>query len=315
MTVSGTVACQSGAAVTGIWIQSSNGGSGWAKRTARSGASWISDYTFAIKSGKASTSVELAVGCGGTPTTWASSNKVKLGTLAGSKSFSATCKDVKGKTAYSCSSWKSYSVMAATAKMSGPYLTNYAKKGTYAKAAKVKLACYTWGQSISGWAGTSNLWYRTSDGNYIADTNVNTGSNSAVTAACPRVSLATFVSDTRGKTWANAAGGFSGECVSLVSQYLWRVYGIKSGSWGNAVDYRSAGTGGNQLKAKGFAWSTNKSFKNGDILVWGSAPYGHIGIYYNGQVYDQNDGRHAPARTANYSGNVWASSYLGHWRK
>lgn len=129
-----------------------------------------------------------------------------------------------------------------------------------------------------------------------------------------------FVNATRGQTLANAQGGYAGECVSLVSQYLLRVWGITSGAWGNAVDYRSGGSGGNQLASRGFTWSTSQSFVNGDILVWGpdagagTGSAGHIGIWANGAVYDQNDGRHTPARTANYS-SFWSGGFLGRWRK
>lgn len=113
------------------------------------------------------------------------------------------------------------------------------------------------------------------------------------------------------------AGTYAGECVSLTSQYIWRVYGIKAAGsgWGDAIDYRSGGVTGNKLKSLGFKWSTNKSYKNGDILVWNSGDVGHVGIYHDGKVFDQNDSRHSPARTANYSGKPWTSGYLGRWSK
>ena len=132
--------------------------------------------------------------------------------------------------------------------------------------------------------------------------------------------ITNFVNATRGKTLANAQGTYPGECVSLVSQFLKQVWGITTGAWGNAIDYRSGGTGGNQLASRGFSWSASQSFKNGDVLVWGpsaaagTGAYGHIGIWYNGKVYDQNDARHSPARTAN-SSTFWSGGFLGRWRK
>jgi hypothetical protein len=129
-----------------------------------------------------------------------------------------------------------------------------------------------------------------------------------------------FVANTMGQQLANAQGTYSGECVSLVSQYLLQVYGVTTGAWGNAIDYQSGGSGGSHLVANGFSWSTDQSFANGDILVWGpnaqagTSSYGHVGIWYGGRVYDQNDGRHSPARTAGYS-TFWTGGYLGHWRK
>ena len=129
-----------------------------------------------------------------------------------------------------------------------------------------------------------------------------------------------FVNATRGRTLANIQGTYPGECVSLVSQFLSQVWGITTGAWGNAIDYRAGGSGGNRLAARGFVWSTSQAFRNGDILVWGpnaaagTGSAGHIGIWFNGKVYDQNDARHTPARTAN-SSPFWSGGFLGRWRR
>lgn len=141
-----------------------------------------------------------------------------------------------------------------------------------------------------------------------------------VQSASATITVDQFVANTMGKQLSNAAGTYPGECVSLVSQYLLQVHGITTGAWGNAIDYRSGGSGGNHLAANGFSWSTDQSFANGDILVWGenaaagTSAYGHVGIWYGGKVYDQNDGRHSPATVAGYS-TFWTGGYLGHWRK
>lgn len=80
-------------------------------------------------------------------------------------------------------------------------------------------------------------------------------------------------------------GKYVGECVSLINQYLGRVYGIRAGAWGNAKD-----------------WATNGSVAQyfdkvsapqaGDIGVSGATstnPYGHIWIYLSPtQVLEQN---------------------------
>lgn len=134
------------------------------------------------------------------------------------------------------------------------------------------------------------------------------------------ISVDQFVANTTGQQLSNAQGTYAGECVSLVSQYLLQVHGITTGAWGNAIDYQSGGSGGNHLASNGFSWSTDQNFLNGDILVWGpnaaagTSSYGHVGIWYGGKVYDQNDGRHSPARTAGYS-TFWTGGYLGHWRR
>lgn len=219
-------------------------------------------------------------------------------------------------------------VMAKTQKQANPNLNTKELKGWYTKGKRVTLTCYAYGQSVKGWGspgiagGWDNLWYKTSDGVYVADVDLSTGSNSRVvankcgTTTSTKVSLSTFYSKNIGKTLANASGDNAGECVSLVSQYLLQVYGLKTGAWGNALDYRSGGTGGKQLKAAGWKWSTDRNFRDGDIVVWDyAAGYvssdGHIGVWYQGKVLQQN-----------YNGKRYATlipfftqGYLGHWRR
>lgn len=148
-------------------------------------------------------------------------------------------------------------------------------------------------------------------------------------------SLAQFIANTTGKTIANPDGSYAGQCVSLVRQYLEQVYGVRTGAWGNAINYADGmGSGATNLKANGFSWHTDQNFQDGDIVVWdgysnqgsGLQQFGHIGIYNSGRIFDQNDARHNPANRANYSGKFWYSNgtlgvtdgstkYLGYWRK
>ena len=125
------------------------------------------------------------------------------------------------------------------------------------------------------------------------------------------ITLDQFVTNTMGQQLSNAAGTYPGECVSLVSQYLLQVHGINNTGWNaNAVDYQAGSTGGNKLAANGFTWSTDQTFANGDILVWNGTS-GHVAVWYNGKIYDQNyNGR----RTAGLD-PYGAANFLGHWRK
>lgn len=76
--------------------------------------------------------------------------------------------------------------MVATQRMTGPHLYNYRQVGTYAKGKRLTLSCYVRGQSVRGYyGGPSNLWYRVSDGYYVADIDLYTGSNNPITSACP----------------------------------------------------------------------------------------------------------------------------------
>ncbi len=78
---------------------------------------------------------------------------------------------------------------------------------------------------------------------------------------------------------------YKGQCVSLISQYLGRVYGIKAGAWGNAKDWAT-----NAEVAKLF--TKVGSPQAGDIGVSGATrtnPYGHIWIYLTPtQILEQN---------------------------
>jgi hypothetical protein len=58
--------------------------------------------------------------------------------------------------------------------------TSYKTVKTYKKGANVKLTCQTTGQSING----NNIWDKTTDGCYVADFYVRTGSNSMVVKKC-----------------------------------------------------------------------------------------------------------------------------------
>ncbi|CAM3972598.1 M23 family metallopeptidase [Tsukamurella ocularis] len=81
-------------------------------------------------------------------------------------------------------------VVAQTQKMTGPSL-NSKQVGWYPAGARVTLQCYERGQSVKGalskWhpnGGWDNLWYKTSDGVFVADIDIETGSNNPVTGAC-----------------------------------------------------------------------------------------------------------------------------------
>lgn len=127
-------------------------------------------------------------------------------------------------------------------------------------------------------------------------------------------SIGKFLNHYKGQSLANSQGGFQGECVSLISRALEEVHGVDHGAWGNAVDYRSGGSGGDKMKANGFTWHTDQKFENGDILVWGdgahTTAYGHIGIYYEGQVWQQNFNGDRTLQP--YDGEI--DAYLGYWR-
>ena len=141
------------------------------------------------------------------------------------------------------------------------------------------------------------------------------------------------------KYLTNITSDMVGECVSLVTQFLKYSFGIDTPKANNA-DARSfvpGGAGGIMMASYKFPDGTTPEFKwhgpsdrswqNGDILVFSS---NHIGIYYNGKLFDQNDsmgGRGGvpgvpgpeswPARRAGLvpiSDVMRVNTYAGYWR-
>lgn len=82
------------------------------------------------------------------------------------------------------------------------------------------------------------------------------------------------------------SNSYKGQCVSLVQQYLNKVFGIPFKARGNAKDWANA-------NIEGFdKISPNNDVRPGDILVYGptnSNPYGHVAIIdADGRFLEQN---------------------------
>lgn len=82
-------------------------------------------------------------------------------------------------------------VKARTQKMSGPALPpQYSQAGWYEVNAKLNLVCFQRGQAVKGYysssfpGGWDNLWYKVSDGYWVADVDIDTKSNNPVTGEC-----------------------------------------------------------------------------------------------------------------------------------
>lgn len=79
---------------------------------------------------------------------------------------------------------------------------------------------------------------------------------------------------------------YKGQCVSLIQQYLYQVFGMPFKARGNAKDWAyNIPEGFTKLPA-------STSLQKGDILVYGAnygGGYGHIGLIdVNNKYYDQN---------------------------
>lgn len=88
-----------------------------------------------------------------------------------------------------------------------------------------------------------------------------------------------------GKATNLETGDFKGQCVSLINQYLYKVHGISAGSWGDAKVWANTNHPIRQ-------WFTpvNQS-QAGDIGISTSGVYGHIWIYRDKDILEQNGRR------------------------
>ncbi|WP_182377771.1 CHAP domain-containing protein [Nocardioides sp. WS12] len=104
-TVKGTVVCKGGHAVTGVWVQSSNGGSKWASFNRFAGVAHAAYFTASITTASSSTSIRLDIGCGlksGTTNTWWSNNSTPNATVTGSRILNTRCAEASGNRAVRC---------------------------------------------------------------------------------------------------------------------------------------------------------------------------------------------------------------------
>ncbi len=88
VTVRGVVACPAGQPVTGIWVASKS--SGWAAWSAVPGSTSVATYSIVLST-TAPASVQLRVGCGGTPKSWTTTNNSPPRSAGASNVWNAVC--------------------------------------------------------------------------------------------------------------------------------------------------------------------------------------------------------------------------------
>jgi len=125
--------------------------------------------------------------------------------------------------------------------------------------------------------------------------------------------LNNFIVENRGKYLTDQYGLWRGECVSLVKQ--WQKYNGWPICKGNAIDWIKNGDG------KNYRFIPNTPTfvpKGGDIVIFATGKYGHIGVVYAADVktmnvFQQNDPIGSPAKQKIY--NYVKPHCLGFLRK
>jgi surface antigen len=95
VSVDGTVACEGGRAVVGVWVESSGGGSGFAGWQAQPGTPSIAHYRRVLDTARR-TDISLDVGCGGSSAHWWGDNWTAGYRIGGSATLNALCWEDSG---------------------------------------------------------------------------------------------------------------------------------------------------------------------------------------------------------------------------
>lgn len=201
-------------------------------------------------------------------------------------------------------------VMVTTQRMAGPTL-NTTQVGWYSQGSHLNLQCYARGQSVKGYyspyipGGWDNLWYKVSDGYWVADVDINTGSNNPVTPLCQSGTTAT-----RAVAWANSQVGSMGY-PGLCELFVENAYGT-SGRYASAIAayyaLRAAGqihTSSTGIPAGALVFSSNRAWDLG---------YGHVmlsrgdGTFVSGGAWT-GGGNHTTVQI--FSSPAPSGGYLG----
>ena len=104
-------------------------------------------------------------------------------------------------------------------------------------------------------------------------------------------SLEKFIKETKGKKvdipWAEGESSLKGQCVSLIQTYIQECLEQPAKARGNAVDWIQS------YVNEGLGYTVADQ-KTGDLIVFPNEAdgYGHIAIWADGRLYDQNNLRH-----------------------
>ncbi|WP_160298545.1 CHAP domain-containing protein [Williamsia herbipolensis] len=184
-------------------------------------------------------------------------------------------------------------VMTQTQRMSDATL-NSRQLGTYGRGNTLSLSCYKRGQSVKGYfskyiaGGFDNLWYRTSDGGFVADVDIETRSNNPVTGPCAAAAPTAPAQQTqpasggRSRGQTRTSNGFSAPQCTWGAENFWKA---ATGSFinvnGDAKDWATS------ARANGWTVTNDPQPRSLVVFVGGHrhmAGYDKIGNIYRGHV-------------------------------
>jgi surface antigen len=175
---------------------------------------------------------------------------------------------------------------------SGPG-TGYGAVTTLTKGTKVTISCQTYGSTVKGTYGTSNIWDKIGTGRYVSDAYVYTGRDGFVAPKCGGTTTPPSGAIKDDYPYRGATSGvdpwnfYKGQCTSFAA---WRVRhnlgltfsnSYQGQHWGNANHWDNA------ARAAGIPVSGTP--RVGDIAVRNSGTWGHVAyvakVNSNGTFY------------------------------
>lgn len=209
-------------------------------------------------------------------------------------------------------------VKARTQRMSDANL-NAQQRGWYSPGDKVDLTCSKHGEAVKGFfsfnipnGGWDDLWYRTSDGSYVADVDIETGTLKDVTPECGSGAPAPAAGTDRGAhalAWARQQMASNPDNPVQCEVFVEEAYE-------HAFRYPSAIAGFDDLKAKGQIHTNTDNIPAG-ALVFTSDPRfdqgnGHVMLSEgNGNYLTANYYRDPKIREVPLNSNDAQDKFLG----
>lgn len=156
--------------------------------------------------------------------------------------------------------------------------TNYSVVGSVNTGDTVSIACHSYGTSHTGPWGTSDLWDKLSNGTWVSDAFVYTGSNGPVAPWCSS-SGGEVIGDDYPYKNASMDGVdpwnfYNRQCTSFAA---WRIVETKDSSFNNyygGVRWGNANNWDNAARVVGIPVSSTPTVDS--IAVWEGGTYGHV---------------------------------------
>ena len=213
-----------------------------------------------------------------------------------------------------------------TAKVKTQRMTDATLKSTqhgwYEAGQKLTLVCSKRGQSIKGYfsfnlpnGGWDNLWYRTSDGHYVGDVDIDTGTFNAVAPDCSKVdnpapaNTPAPVAATNGRPKGQTLGsnpyaaGFTGYCTYGAQEFVKRNAGYYLNETRHAMYWDD------DARARG--WKVVLDAEPRSVVVFEPSVVGGVGhVAWVNSVDKRSDGRYINITEMNYgAGGTEANGY------